>query len=129
MGQVAANTGNIQCSFGVAPSVLTVLPVQRIMASNQPAATIIDQVPFLNIPPFGMCTSMANPTVLAATIAAFGALTPMPCTPVIPAPWVPGSPTVTIGGVPALTNSSQCMCAYGGVITITAPGQFTVQAP
>lgn len=129
MGQVVANTANIQCSFGLAPSVFTVLPVNRTMASSQPAATIMDQKPFMNIPPFGMCTSMANPTVMAATIAAFGALTPMPCTPVVPAPWMPGSPTVTIGGVPALTNSSQCVCAYGGAITIMAPGQFTVQAP
>jgi hypothetical protein len=31
---------------------------------------------------------------------------------------------VTIGGVPALTASSQCMCMWGGAVTITTPGQF-----
>lgn len=129
MGQVVTNSASIQCTFGVAPSVLTVLPANKTMASSQPAATIMDQKPFLNIAPFGMCMSMANPTVMAATVAAFGALTPMPCTPVTSAPWVPGSPTVLIGNFPALTNSSQCICAYGGVITIAAPGQFTVEAP
>ena len=53
----------------------------------------------------------------------------MPCLPNIPGPWAPGSPTVQIGGKPALTNSSKCMCAYGGAISIMVPGQFTVMAP
>lgn len=129
MGQQVVATANLQCSFGVAPSVLTVLPVNQTMASSQPAANIMDQKPIVNIAPFGMCTSMANPTVLAATIAALGALTPMPCMPVVAGPWAPGSPTVLIGGMPALTNSSKCVCAWGGAISIVAPGQFTVEAP
>ena len=41
---------------------------------------------------------------------------------VIPAPWVPGALQTMVGNEPALTNSSQCMCAYGGVITVTNPG-------
>ena len=53
----------------------------------------------------------------------------MPCTPVIPAPWTPGSPTVMVQGRPALTNTSTCLCAYGGLITIAMPGQFTALAP
>ncbi|NEZ55300.1 DUF4280 domain-containing protein, partial [Adonisia turfae] len=100
-----------------------------VMASGPLAATIMDYAPIVNIPPFGMCTSLANPTVASATAAALGVLTPMPCLPVIPAPWVPGSPTVNINNFPALNNSSKCMCTWGGVITIMNPGQFTVQVP
>ena len=116
----------LQCSFGMAPSTLTVLPASRVM-SKMPMATIMDQVPMMNIMPFGMCTCPANPTVAAATAAALGVLTPMPCIPVIPAPWTPGSPTVLVGGKPALSQTSKCMCAYGGVIQITNPGTMNVQ--
>jgi hypothetical protein len=66
-----------------------------------------------------MCMSQANPEVAAATAAAMGVLTPMPCVPVT-TPWSPGDPMVTIGpaGFPALDASSKCMCAWGGEITI-----------
>ncbi len=118
----------MMCSFGVAPSALNVLPVGKVMA-GAPAANIMDNKPFVNIPPFGMCMSLANPTVAAATAAAMGVLTPMPCVPVIPAPWAPGSPQVMIGGMPALNQTSKCMCAWAGVIQITFPGQVTIDVP
>jgi hypothetical protein len=89
----------------------------------------MDSAPMVNIMPFGMCNSMANPMVAAATAAALGVLTPMPCIPNTVAPWVPGSPTVLIGNQPALNDSSTCMCAWGGVIKINVPGEFTVQIP
>ncbi len=114
------------CSFGVAPGTLTVLPVARSMAGGPPAASIMDNVPFLNIAPFGMCTSMANPSVASATAAALGVLTPMPCTPVTAAPWAPGASKTLIGGKPALDNSCKLNCSFGGVIQIVQPGQFTV---
>lgn len=129
MSQLVVAGANLLCSFGVAPSALNVLPMNRTMAAGPAAATIMDNKPMVNIPPFGMCTSMANPQVAAATAAALGALTPMPCMPVIPAPWMPGSPTVMIGGQPALNNSSKCICAWGGQISILVPGQFTVMVP
>ena len=116
----------LQCSFGMAPSTLTVLPTGRVM-EKMPMATIMDQAPMVNIMPFGMCSSMANPTVAAATAAALGVLTPMPCIPVTTGPWAPGSPTVLVGGKPALNQSCKCMCAYGGVIQITNPGTTDVQ--
>jgi len=119
----------LQCSFGVAPATLNVLPANKTLAGGPPAATIMDMSPMVNIVPFGMCNSMANPTVAAATAAALGVLTPMPCIPNTVAPWVPGSPTVLIGGMPALNDSSTCMCMWGGVIKINVPGQFTVQIP
>jgi len=117
------------CTFGAAPSTLNVLPTTRVMISKMPAANIMANIPIANIPPFGVCMSMANPMVAAATAAALGVLTPMPCIPVTAAPWVPGSPTAMLGGMPALTNSCQCMCNWGGVITFSMPGQFTTMAP
>ncbi len=129
MSMHICNGATLMCSFGVAPSVLTVLPVNRTMTSNMPAANIMDHVPMVNIMPFGMCITPTNPAVAAATAAAMGVLTPMPCVPVTPAPWVPGAPTVLLGNMPALNNTSTLMCTWGGVITVTVPGQFTEQIP
>ena len=118
----------LQCSFGVAPSSLVVLPLNRVLTGT-PAANIMDNKPVVNVPPFGMCSSPANPTVAAATAAALGVLTPMPCVPVTPAPWAPGAPTVLIANMPALDNNSKLMCTWGGVIQINSPGQATVEIP
>ena len=118
----------MQCSFGTGPSTL-VVPAPTVVAEGPPAANIVDNKPFANIPPFIMCTSLANPAVASATAAALGVLTPMPCTPVIPGPWVPGAPTVLLRGMPALNNSSKLMCAYAGVIQITNPQVKKVQVP
>ena len=119
----------MQCSFGLAPSSLVVLPTNKALTNQMPAATIMDHVPMTNIMPFGMCTCPANPTVASATAAALGVLTPMPCIPNTPAPWTPGAPTVLIGNMPALDNVSTLMCAWGGVIQIVAPGEVTVNVP
>jgi hypothetical protein len=48
--------------------------------------------------------------------------------PTITAPWVPGAARTLIGGTPALTAGSQCICAYGGVVTIAMPGAVRTQA-
>ncbi len=118
----------MMCSFGVAPSTFSATP-KMVKTGNMDAGNIMDNVPMMNIPPFGACMSMANPQVAAATAAALGVLTPMPCVPVIPAPWTPGAPTVLVSNMPALNNSSQLMCAWAGVITISVPGQFTEMVP
>lgn len=118
----------LRCSFGLAPSSLVVLPINRVF-TNTPDANILDNKPLVNIMPFGMCSSLANPEVASATAAAGGVLTPMPCVPVTPEPWVPGSPTVLIASSPALNNSSTLMCIWGGVIEVINPGQTTVFIP
>jgi len=128
MGQLVCGGATLQCSFGMAPGVLMVPPANRVMTA-MPIANIMDHKPMVNILPFGMCRSMANPTVASATAAAAGVLTPMPCIPVTAAPWAPGSPTVLIANFPALNNSSKCMCNWGGVISVANPGQMTIQVP
>ena len=127
MGSLACTGATLMCSMGVAPSSLLVLPTNRVVGTT-PIANIMDNKPFVNILPFGMCTSLANPTVASATAAALGVLTPMPCVPQTPAPWAPGAPKVLIGNMPALDQSSKLMCMWGGVISILVPGQFQIQA-
>ncbi len=119
----------MQCSFGVAPSSFVVLPANRVFTNQVPDANIMDHVPMVNIMPFGMCTSIANPAVASATAAAMGVLTPMPCVPNTPAPWTPGAPTVLLGNMPALDDTSKLMCIWGGVIQFVTPGEFTVNVP
>ena len=128
MGQQVCMGAMLKCSFGVATGTLMVLPANAVLTAV-PDANIMDNKPMVNILPFGMCQSLANPMVAAATAAALGVLTPMPCIPATTAPWVPGSPTVLIGNMPALNNSSKLMCMWGGVIEINAPGQATVSIP
>ena len=123
------NGAMLTCSFGLAPSSLVVLPKNQMMTGNMPAANIMDHVPMLNIMPFGMCTSLANPTVAAATSAALGVLTPMPCIPATASPWVPGAPTVILGNMPALDDTSKLMCNWLGVISVTFAGQVMEQIP
>jgi hypothetical protein len=118
----------LQCSFGAAPSSLVVLPQSRVLTGT-PAANIMDGKPLVNVLPFGMCKSITNPVVAAATTAALGVLTPMPCVPATPAPWAPGAPTLLIADMPALDNSSSLMCTWGGVIQIKSAGQATVEIP
>lgn len=129
MGQQVVAGALMTCSFGTTPCGLVVLPSNKTLVAGPPAATIMDNIPIANIPSFGMCNTPSNPAVASATAAALGVLTPMPCVPVIPAPWVPGSPTVLIGKMPALNNSSTCTCAYGGVISFSFAGQATTMVP
>jgi hypothetical protein len=120
---------NMMCTFGMAPSSLVVLPVNRVMTSEVPDANIMDHIPMVNIMPFGMCMSQSNPTVAAATAAALGVLTPMPCIPATTEPWTPGASNVLLGNMPTLDNVSELMCMWGGVITFVTPGEMTVMVP
>lgn len=118
----AAVTGAMMmCSFGMAPSSLVATPGTTII-ENMPAATIFDMAPMVNVPPFAMCTSLSNPTVAAATTAALGVLTPMPCVPLPAGPWKPGATKTLIGNKPALNQGCTLSCAWGGVIQMTFTG-------
>jgi hypothetical protein len=115
--------------MGAAPSALVVLPLNQVMTSSQPAANIMDHQPMMNIMPFGVCKSLAFPATAAATAAALGALTPMPCVPNTPAPWIPGAVTVILANQPSLDNTCKLMCAWAGVISVDNAGQTTHEIP
>jgi len=119
----------LQCSFGTAPSILGVTPQNRQVCSSVNSANIGDNIPMVNIQPFALCISLANPQVAAATSAALGVLTPQPCLPNTPAPWTTGSPTVILGQLPILNNESTLACLWGGVISVMMPGQIAKNVP
>jgi hypothetical protein len=104
----------LRCSFGSTPTNLRV---------NRPSqiANIHDSTPFANIPAFGMCRSMDNPAVAAASAAVHGELITMPCMPMCAAgAWTPGYPVQLVGPpqAPALGRNSTLLCEYGGLIQI-----------
>lgn len=122
--------GLVSCDMALVPVPVpldTSVPPTLVMAGDMPTGTIMHMSPMVNIPTFGMCNSPSNPEVIAATAAALGVHTPMPCVPATVAPWAPGAATVMIGGMPALSDDSTCMCLWAGTITITDPGQAQVQ--
>ena len=129
MALQVCNGAVLMCSMGVAPSSLVVTPEKMVNTSQQPAANIMDHIPMKNIMPFGMCKSPANPAVAAATAAAMGVLTPMPCVPATTTPWVPGAPTVLLKNFPALNDTSKLMCMWAGVISVQFAGQATHNIP
>ena len=115
----------LACSFGTTPSSLAVLPTGRVNAGGQPVGTIMDNKPMVNVKPFGMCVTLSNPQVAAATSAAQGVLTPQPCIPNTVSPWTPGSVTVKAGSMGVLNSTCTLNCMWGGVITVTMAGQMT----
>lgn len=121
-------TGMCRCSFGLSPAPIIILPLDLVFTPILPMGSIMDHIPLLNILPFGMCRSLANPVVLSATIAAKGVLRPMPCVPITPAPWIPTNPKVQIRGKPILLNDSKTTCIWGGVIQIATPGVTLITA-
>ncbi len=118
--------GTMQCSFGMTPAPFNALPAPRVVIGGLPAGVMTDMAPVVNIPPFGMCQSLSNPTVAAATAAALGVLTPMPCIPVPAGPWTNAAQKLSIGGQSALTDGSKLTCAWGGQITVQFAGQVGV---
>ena len=129
MALKVVNGAQLACAFGTSPSSFVVLPANQVLAENQPAATIMDYIPMTNIMPFGMCNTPSNPQVAAATSAALGVLTPQPCLPATASPWTPGAISVKIANLVALDSVSMCSCMWGGQITITDPGETSVQLP
>ena len=124
MGQLVVTGATAVCSFGKVPATITSTSQAAVMVEGKPAATIQDAQPIVNVSSFGMCTSLLNPQVAAATAAALGVLTPQPCQLVCAGAWIPTKPTVLVGGKPCLTSDCSMVCANGaGNIKITFAGQ------
>lgn len=127
MGLVVVSGAQCICPFGAAPCVLNVTSQQTCLAEGRPVGTIMDTAPGTNLATFGMCSSLANPAVAAATAAALGVLTPQPCSMAPAGTWTSTNPKILAGGKPVLTNEATLVCTVGaGVIQITAPGQTKV---
>lgn len=113
----------LRCPFGDKTSKLTVYPDRTVYLTDKPMANISDHISMYNIAPFGKCRSLAFPATAAATAAAHGKLTPMPCVPNTPLPWISGKTDYIIKGSPALLKSNTCTCMWGGTISIVNDGQ------
>ena len=113
----------MRCTMGTSPAQLTVLPVRTVNLSGPPMANISDNKSMVNLAPFGLCRSLAFPPTAAATAAALGTLTPMPCMHNTPSPWIGGKMDYLIKGQPALLKSCKCQCMWGGTISLITDGQ------
>jgi len=113
---VQVSTGaQVQCSFGTLPAVFD---ASGLKVSATTSAGVIADVTTENIPTFGMCSAPTNPAVISAGGSA-------PCLPVL-TPWTPGAARVTINGVNALDDASQCTCSWAGIVTVSSAGQQRV---
>ena len=127
MSEIVVNGAKVQCPFGNKPVVLRATSQTSCLIEGKVAATIYDVKPGVNLDTFGMCTSLQNPAVAAATAAAFGVLTPQPCTMVPVGTWSPVKPKLLVGGKPCLCSNATLNCAIGqGVITIASSGERKV---
>lgn len=114
---VQVSTGaQVQCSFGTIPAVFD---ASGIDVTATTSAGVITDVTAANIPTFGMCSAPTNPAVILASG------NPVPCLPVL-MPWTPGAARVTINGVNALDDASQCTCSWAGIVTVSSAGQLRV---
>lgn len=114
----------MKCTMGTSPAKLTVLPARTVNLTGTPQANINDHKSMVNLAPFGLCRSMGFPQTAAATAAAHGTLTPMPCMHNTPVPWMGGKMDYHIKGQPALLKSCKCQCMWGGTISFVNDGQI-----
>lgn len=125
MGIAVVTGAMILCPFGTTPANLVVTSQSTCLAEGKLLATITD-TSVANIPTCGMCSSLANPQVAAATAEALGVLTPQPCVPAIAGTWTAVRPKCIVGGKPCLTSEATAVCSYGGTMSIINAGQKTV---
>lgn len=111
----------IRCAMGAAPASLVVLPDRTLRLGGKRLALVSDHSA-ANIPPFGMCRSLMNPQVSAATAAANGVLTPQPCVPAVDSPWSPGAASSRGASGAVLDGSCSAQCRWGAVISIDPGG-------
>jgi len=117
----------LKCTMGSAQSAMQLShPVSPVLLCGSPMAGMADIKPVANLAPFGLCKSLANPAVAAATAAAGGKLQEMPCVPCVTVPWAYAKMNVWVKGQPALTDDSRCVCMWLGIIKVKSAGQKSV---
>lgn len=114
----------MKCTMGTSLAKLTVLPSRTVFLTGKPMANISDHISMVNLAPFGRCRSLGFPSTAAATAAAQGNLTPMPCMHNTPMAWNLGKDDYVIKGQPALLKSCTCQCMWGGTISLIDDGQM-----
>jgi uncharacterized protein DUF4280 len=105
----------VRCMYGITP-----MPIHA--SGHVPIATVNDRAPFVNIPPFCLCTSPTNP--IAILLESLGIPDPVvPCLPLVPEPWqVANLHRVWVKGARALDRQSSAFCMWGdGRIEIVNP--------
>lgn len=139
--KVAVVKGTVQGAAGAGAGVGVGVALPSVSASagadvgalatigGKAMGTINAYLPNINIKPFCLCTSLANPAVAAATASSGGALQPQPCTPKTSSPWIGGSHDVTMLDEPTLTHTAKLICAYGGIIGVNEAEQKKVEVP
>lgn len=123
MASYVVQGAKLKCTFGSQESTFQVPVDHKIYINNKPQGNMMDFKPMMNIMPFGLCSSLANPTVAAATAAASGVLQKMPCIPATVTPWFNVKMDVLLEYFPAMLDSSKTMCMWCGMISITDNGQ------
>lgn len=126
MTQQVCNGAALACTFGAAPGTLTVIPATGVMAATQPAATVMDYAPMVNVATFGMCMSPSNPQVSGRDGRGVGGADAAALHSRDVEPLDAGQSHRDDRGNAALTSTDMCMCMWGGQITITSPGQESV---
>lgn len=127
MALMVVDGAALSCPFGTIPGTLKVTSQMAVLAAGKWTATLSDMVGKVNISGFGMCTSLTNPQVAAATAAALGVLTPQPCMFVSAAPWMTPKLMPLAKNIPCLCSDSRIMCTLGmGMISVVDPGQGKV---
>ena len=112
----------LKCTMGTSCPKLKATP-KNVSLTGKDQANVADYVSMVNIPSFGRCRSLAYPPTAAATAAAHGKLTPMPCVPGTCPKWKAIDKDSLICGEPALLKPATLKCMYGGIISIVDPGQ------
>lgn len=113
----------LKCSYGDKESVFQVPMHHKTFISGKPQGNIMDFKPMINIQPFGLCSSLANPAVAAATAANDGRLKKMPYVPATVTPWMNGKVDCLVGDAPAIMNNSTLVCRWCGKIVVQEDGQ------
>ena len=95
------------CTQGSQPCPLSVTNHRKVMIDDQPAATIMDHAPGVNLATYGTCKISGGP-----------------CTPATAAPWAAGSAkNVKANDHRLLMVTDKLTCSVGGMISLSGPKQ------